>query len=886
MKSAQEIRQTFLDYFASKDHKVVPSAPVVPMNDPTLLFINAGMNQFKDVFLGTGSRDYSRACDTQKCVRVSGKHNDLEEVGVDTYHHTYFEMLGNWSFGDYFKKDAITWAWDLLVNVYGLDPNRLYATVFGGDEEDGLEVDRESEELWAEFTDIPKDRILRFGKKDNFWEMGDTGPCGPCTEIHYDRGPGAGDIPDPNNPGAAVNGDFPRVIEIWNLVFIQYNRNKDGSLEPLPARHVDTGMGFERLVAVLQEKNSNYETDLFAPIFAAIKEHTGVEHGSTESPKDIACRVIADHIRTLCIAFADGALPGNEGRGYVLRRILRRAARFGRQNLEQAKPFIYRLVPSVCKALGDVFSEIAERQDHIALLIESEEVAFAKTLDRGLALFSDLSAKVKGKNQSEIPGEEAFDLYATFGFPRDLVELMAREDGLTVASLGWDKAQEEHRMASKASGSFGQRFDLRLIEGMPATKSSFYREGQCGSGNGVSLRTQPLKLINDRFLILAETPFYSESGGQVGDAGRVSGDGFCFEVESTQKEGSLVIHEGSLSEGSADELPVEVIAEVDVPRRMAIMRNHTATHLLHWALKEVLGDHATQQGSLVGPDKLRFDLTHPVAISAPEVARIESLVNEKIMANKNLVTTLEDLGAAKDRGVTALFGEKYEEDVRVVDIGGYSTELCGGIHVDATGDIGPFLIVSEGAVQAGVRRIEALTGSVAIERLQHERQLLSQSAAALKTKPDDLLPRLVALQQQIKDLRKSGGQKSAADAGALAKTLLAEATDFGGVKVIVTKVDGAAKELAAIADAIRNNHGSAAGLLLNVVGDKVPLVAFASKDIAGKQVHAGKLAKEIASVLGGGGGGRPDFAQAGGKNPDQVEAALAAARAHLETALT
>ncbi len=886
MKTAQEIRQTFLDYFEGKGHKVVPSAPVVPHNDPTLLFINAGMNQFKDVFLGTGTRDYKRACDTQKCVRVSGKHNDLEEVGVDTYHHTYFEMLGNWSFGDYFKRESITWAWDLLVNVYKLDPSRLYVTVFGGDEEDGLGADTEAEALWAEVTDINPDHILRFGKKDNFWEMGDTGPCGPCTEIHYDRGPGAGEIPDSENPGAAVNGDYARVIEVWNLVFIQYNRNKDGSLEDLPEKHVDTGMGFERLVAVLQEKNSNYETDLFAPIFAAIEKHTGVQHKSTESVEDIACRVIADHIRTLCVAFADGALPGNEGRGYVLRRILRRASRFGRQNLNQSKPFIYRLVASVAEALGDIFPEIKERQSHIELLIESEEKAFAKTLDRGLALYGELSAKVKSAGAKEIAGEEAFDLYATFGFPRDLVELMAREDDLTVASAGWDKAQEEHRQASKAAGNFGHRFDLKLLEGQTATKQSFYRAGHCGEGNGVSLETTPVKLIDESFLILEQSPFYSESGGQVGDCGRIKGDDFLFQVTGVYLEGALVIHQGQLLQGNPHTLPGRVMAEVDIERRGAIMRNHTATHLLHWALKKVLGDHATQQGSLVSHDKLRFDLTHPQGISNGELLKIEALVNGKIVENTKLVTSLENLEAAKERGVTALFGEKYDDDVRVVDIGGYSTELCGGTHVDATGDIGPFLILSESSVQAGVRRIEAVTGFVAVEQMQKERELLRLSSAAMKTKAEDLPGRIEALQLQVKELRKSGGQKSAADAGTLAKSLLGKAEEFAGGKMIVAQLDCGAKDLAAVADVLRNNHGALAGLLLGVADGKVPLVAFAAKDLAGSKVHAGKLAKEIAGILGGGGGGRPDFAQAGGKNPGEVEKALEAARAHLTAALS
>ncbi|MCB9833605.1 MAG: alanine--tRNA ligase [Planctomycetes bacterium] len=884
MKSAQEIRQTFLDYFAERGHRIVPSSPVVPQNDPTLLFINAGMNQFKDVFLGNGSRDYSRAADTQKCVRVSGKHNDLEEVGVDTYHHTFFEMLGNWSFGDYFKEDAIRWAWELLVDVYGLDPERIYVTVFGGDEKDGLEPDLEAERLWPSLTGIAPERVLRFGKKENFWEMGETGPCGPCTEIHYDRGPAAGEIADPTNPVTGVNADSPRVIEIWNLVFIQYDRRPDGSLVSLPAKHVDTGMGFERLTSVLQGKNSNYDTDLFAPIFARIAEVTGVTHGGTMSPADIACRVLADHIRTLCVAFADGVLPGNEGRGYVLRRILRRAARFGRQALAQTEPFIHRLVPAVVEVLGGTFPEIPARADHIALLIESEEKAFAKTLDRGLQLYADLAQGVRKRGQERIAGAEAFDLYATYGFPRDLVELMAREDGLAIESASWDEAEERHRQASRTEGSFGHKFDLKELEGLPATESLFYRAGHGGSGDGLASEARPIKLIERGHLVLDRSPFYAESGGQVGDRGTITGPGFRFEVEETRKVGGIVVHEGRLIEGDPAALPEFVTARVDVARREATMRNHTATHLLHWALREVLGDHATQQGSLVAPDRLRFDVTHPRAIGSDEIERIEALVNGRIVANTALGTTLENLDDARARGVTALFGEKYDDLVRVVDIGGYSTELCGGTHVSATGDIGPFLIVAESAVQAGVRRIEAVTGLGAVARIQEERRLLREAAVALKAKPQDLPTRIDQLQQQMRELKKSGGQKAAADAGGLARELLAAAPEQGGARMVVNAVDLPGKDLAALADVLRNNHGATCGLLAASEEGKVTVVAFASAELAGR-VHAGKLVKEIAGMLGGGGGGRPDFAQAGGKEVERLSEALETARSRLREAL-
>lgn len=878
MRTAKEIRATFLKFFEEHEHRVVPSAPVVPQGDATLLFTNAGMNQFKDVFMGVGHRDYSRAADTQKCIRVSGKHNDLEEVGVDTYHHTFFEMLGNWSFGDYFKKEAITWAWEFLTEVCELDPSRIYVTVFGGDADDGLDADTEAESLWPELTGIPKDQVLRFGKKDNFWEMGETGPCGPCTEIHYDLGPEAGEIADPSDARSGVNTDNCRVIEIWNLVFIEYNRSRDGKLSPLPNKHVDTGMGFERLVTVLQGKISNYDTDLFTPIFRGLEEITQTKYGRSMAAADIAFRVIADHVRTLSVAFADGVLPSNEGRGYVMRRILRRAARFGRQSLGQHQPFIHRLVPVVVESLGDVFPEIAARKDHIALLIESEERAFAKTLDRGLDLYHGLSARVKSGGKELIPGEEAYDLYATFGFPRDLVELMAREDGLAVEGHGWDEAQEKHRQASKAEGSFGAGFDTSLIEGLPPTKRSFYREGQVGHGDGLNADAQFVKALDERHLVISHSPFYSESGGQVSDLGVIEGEGFRFIVDQVQSYGSIVVHLGRLEEGSFEKPPLKLKARVDADRRRRIMANHTGTHLLHWALKKVLGDHTTQQGSLVAPDKLRFDVSHRQAITPAEIEEIEKLVNLRVVDNVALVTTAESLDDAKARGVTALFGEKYDDDVRVVDIAGYSTELCGGTHCNATGDIGAFAIISESAVQAGVRRIEAVTGLGAIELIQTERRELRVAAQALKTNSADLLGRIETLQKQVKELKKGGGKKAAADAGELAKNLLSDATEKGDAKIVVARLDVGAKEISGVADVLRNNHGSVCGLLVATAGSKVVLVAFASPDLAKGAVHAGKVAKETAGILGGSGGGRPDFAQAGGKDPSKIGEALERAR--------
>lgn len=875
MKTAAQIRSEFLEFFKEQGHTVVPSAPVVAHDDPTLMFMNAGMNQFKDVFLGTGSRDYSRASDTQKCIRVSGKHNDLEEVGVDTYHHTFFEMLGNWSFGDYFKEEAITWAWELLVNRWGLDPDRVYVTVFGGDEADGLGADEESERLWRELTPINPEHVLRFGKKDNFWEMGDTGPCGPCTEIHYDRGPEADDT---DGKDTWVNSDSARYIELWNLVFIQFNRSEGGDLSPLPKQHVDTGMGFERIVAVLQGKNSNYDTDLFTPIFRRIEEVTGETYTGGDTASDVAFRVIADHVRTLSVAFADGALPGNDGRGYVLRRILRRASRFGRQSLGQTSPFIHKVSSVVGEVLGEAFPEIAQRSDHIALLIESEEKAFAQTLDRGLALYGELSKSVRSEGASVIDGGEAFDLYATFGFPRDLVELMAREDDLSVDSRGWDVAEAAHRDASRSS-TFRYAINPTEIEGTPSTEILVH-------GGSAEQDVHILKCISGEHLILDRTPFYAESGGQMGDRGEIEGDGFRFEVTDTQKHGDVVVHSGRCTEGDVHALPEEAVARVDGAHRRSVQGNHTGTHLLHRALKEVLGDHVTQQGSLVATDRLRFDFTHPMAVSAEDIDTIESIVNDQVSRNAPVQTTVEDLDAARDRGVTALFGEKYAEEVRVVDVGGFSLELCGGTHCDFAGEVGTFCITSESAVQAGVRRIEAVTGAVAIEHLQQVRETLRESAQLMKTKPSELPSRIEALQSQVKELRKSGSRKTASDASGLAKQLLENALSVGDAQVVVSECELPAGELSAVADVIRGRDVPACGLLAARAGGKVVFVTFAHKSLTPKPIHAGELAREIAGLLGGGGGGRPEFAQAGGKNASELPAALDRAREILSKALS
>ena len=685
---AAEVRASYLAFFEEREHAVVPSSPVFPQDDPTLLFTNAGMNQFKDVFLGTGTRDYRRAVDTQKCIRVSGKHNDLEEVGVDTYHHTFFEMLGNWSFGDYFKEEAIVWAWTLLTEVWKLPKERLWATVFGGDEQDGLAADEEAERIWREKTDIDPTHVLRFDKRDNFWEMGETGPCGPCSEIHIDRGEEGCDPTDGADLKIGVNAGNERFIELWNLVFMQFNRLDDGSLKELPAKSVDTGMGFERVLSVLQKKRSNYDTDLFTPIFAALSERTGKGYEAGDEEVDIAFRVCADHLRAVTSALSDGALPSNTGRGYVLRRLIRRAARYGRQALGMEEPFLADVVPAVVGVLGDAFPEMRQRAEHVQLIVREEEESFGRTLGRGLVRFEELAKRVRSGGANELPGAEAFELYATYGFPRDLVELMAREREMTVDTAGWEAAESAHQEASKSEGKFRQLLSAEELEGLESS-STYHDEGDAAHVLEARVTFGARRDDGTVVLVLDRSPFYAESGGQIGDAGTVAAvDGsFQVRVDDTKKVGGVVAHVGELVGGAppASWAGTAVTARVDDERRWLTRKNHTATHLMHAALKEVLGDHVTQQGSYVGPDRLRFDFSHPRGVEPEELERIEQLVNDKVYRNLAVTTTVEDLEAAMERGVTALFGEKYDSRVRVLDVGGWSTELCGGTHVACGG---------------------------------------------------------------------------------------------------------------------------------------------------------------------------------------------------------
>ncbi|MDP6539307.1 MAG: alanine--tRNA ligase [Planctomycetota bacterium] len=895
---AARVRADFIAYFAERGHRHVPSSPVFPADDPTLLFTNAGMNQFKDVFLGTGERAYSRAVNSQKCLRVSGKHNDLEEVGRDTYHHTFFEMLGNWSFGDYFKEEAIPWAWELLTEVWGLDPRRLWVTVFEGDEADGLGPDEESERIWCEMTGIDPARVLRFDRSDNFWEMGETGPCGPCTEIHIDRGGPESDPADGADRAIGVNAGNERFMELWNLVFMQFNRRDDGSLVELPARHVDTGLGFERILAVLQGKGSNYDTDLFAPLFESIGARVGRSYPTGDEETDVAFRVLADHARAVSAALADGVLPSNTGRGYVLRRLIRRAARFARQTLELEEPILCEVSSAVGVVLGDAFGEIRSRSEHLALVIREEEEAFGRTLGRGLVRFAQLAERVAETGERTLPGADAFDLYSTYGFPRDLVELMARERELELDAEGWEAAHQTHRAASRAEGTFRQLLSAEELETLPATHSTVHpdeadAEADAESG-GVESETRLVALLRggegrrDR-LVLEGSPFYAEAGGQVGDRGVVCDveGGFEFTVEDTQKIGGVVVHLGS-AVGEAGP-GAALRARVDGERRARIRRNHTATHLLHGALQRVLGDHVTQQGSHVGPDGLRFDFSNPGGLEPEEIERVEALVNERVCENDPVDTTVEDLEAAKARGVVALFGEKYDDRVRVVDVGGWSTELCGGTHVGAAGEIGPFVILTERAIQAGVRRIEAVTGSAAVEQMQRQRRLLADCARKVKVAPEELGARIEAMQEKLKQARmqrKASSGDELRTAFEHLEGVLGGRLDGGGIAsgaFDLPALDG--RGLSDLADRLGGRFDELALVLAGRDGERVPFLVTCSPAALEAGLAAGDLARELGGRLGGGGGGRPERAQGQGNQAAALPEALEWAREAIESGL-
>ena len=898
MTSAQ-IRQQFLDFFAARGHRVVSSAPVVPAEDPTLLFTNAGMNQFKDVFLGIKTRDYTRAVDTQKCIRVSGKHNDLEEVGRDTYHHTFFEMLGNWSFGDYFKAEAIQWAWELLVGTYGINPNLLYATVFGGDKATGIAPDEEAEKLWPKVTGLPAERVLRFGKKDNFWEMGETGPCGPCSELHIDLGPDRCDKKHIAGHVCAVNGGCSRYVELWNLVFMQFNRLSETELAPLPARHVDTGAGLERITAFLQSKRSNYDTDLFSPIIAATEELAGKKYTSTLGPDshvDNAFRVVADHIRMLSFSIADGSTPSNDGRGYVQRRILRRAVRFGWQHLGLRDPFLHKLVPVVGSVMGGAFPEVVQQAKRIGDILREEEEGFLRTLDRGIALFDDAVSTARSAGHSQIAGGDAFRLYETYGFPIDLTQLMADERGLTVDMAEYQRRMAEHQEISSA----GARKKIDVLVGAPPTDDGQKYLGAEGAGKIVGLerggqyvtQAAPVTPADGAVgLVLDATCFYAEQGGQVGDSGTITTATGEFLVEDTIKIGATVVHTGQVKAGRIElGQPAKLLVH---PRRMDIRRNHTATHLLHWALRQTLGEHVQQAGSLVAHDRLRFDFHHPKAISAADLARIERIVNDRVMADEPVSTEVLPIDAARKLpDVRAFFGEKYEDVVRVVQIGepdsAFSREFCGGTHLDRTGQIGLFKIVAEESVAKGVRRIVAVTGQGAIDAVQGTDQLVGQLVSLLKTGPDQLVERVKGLADEIKQLKKAKAAGSADVASDTLATILNSAEDLpGGGKLCVGELtDATADQMRTGADTLRARAKSAAVLLASRADNKITLIAGVSDDLVARGGHAGNWARQVAALVGGSGGGKPTMAQAGGKDLAKLDEALVKAREILKGMLT
>ena len=854
MMTSNEIRKSFLDFFESKKHSIVSSSPVVLPTDPTLLFTNAGMNQFKEIFLGTRDSADKRIANTQKCIRVSGKHNDLEEVGVDTYHHTFFEMLGNWSFGDYYKKDAISWAWELMTEIWGLKKERIWVTVYNTDDE--------AFNLWKESTDINPSRILRFDEKDNFWEMGETGPCGPCSEIHYDLTPNATATPE------MVNADIPEVIEIWNLVFIQFNRRSDGSLEELSAKHVDTGMGFERICAVLQNKKSNYDTDIFVPILTHISELSGKSY---EGEDAIAMRVIADHIRTLSIAIADGVIPSNEGRGYVLRRLLRRAVRYGR-TLGFSEPFLCKLFPIIEDQLGSTFSELKNQSETIIRTLTAEEESFSKTLDRGITLFEAVSDSLL---QGELfPGHEAFMLYDTFGFPLDLTVLMASEKGLLVDEEEFNNLMDEQRQRARSSRSTDvHNVQMDLISDLVAKKkySSFvgYEKTHC--------KTEILSIIDCNTILLKETPFYSEGGGQVGDQGMIKGDGFIFDVTDTQKvaEG-IILHIGESSLGEPKE-NTEVVAEVDRYRRGQIRRSHTATHLLNAALRQIVDPSIKQAGSLVTPERLRFDFNYYEAIPKELLYQIEQVVNHEIMRNVLIETDEMSLESVKqDSNIQAVFDDKYGDVVRVVSIGEFSAELCGGTHVGMTGDIGTFRIISESSVAAGVRRIEAITGLEAVSWSSQEHDILTKISKNLSVKPYEIMDRLNTISNQLKKAEKQLKEFKMKSAVSNLDDLLSQTKQVSGNNVLASDLGELPMDaLREVLDRLRQKLTSGIIILGSQDNGKACFAASVSNDLVSQGFHAGNLINKVAVIANGGGGGKPDKAQAGGKNGEKVNEAIA-----------
>jgi len=860
-----ELRQAFIDFFDQNDHKVVTSSSLVPGNDPTLLFTNAGMVQFKDVFLGQEKRNYIRATSSQRCVRAGGKHNDLENVGYTARHHTFFEMLGNFSFGDYFKQDAIKFAWHFLTEVIKLPEERLWITVF--------EKDDEAADIWLNEMKVSPQRFSRIGEKDNFWAMGDTGPCGPCSEIFYDHGE---DIP--GGPPGTPEEDGDRYIEIWNLVFMQYNRDKSGQLQPLPKPSVDTGMGLERLAAILQGVHSNYEIDLFQTLIKAT-----AELANTKDLENKSLRVIADHIRACSFLIVDGVIPSNEGRGYVLRRIIRRAIRHGHK-LGIRDVFFHKLVNVLSSLMGDAYPELAAKKDQVSKVLLQEEERFAETLEQGMEILEQEIAALKDK---VIPGQVAFKLYDTYGFPVDLTADIARERKLTLDKIGFDEAMEEQRIRARSAGSFNLDYNEQFkIEGKTEFKgyehlfeqaniSQLFVDGQ---------EVQEITIGQEAIMVLKETPFYAESGGQVGDTGIISNADATFEISDTQKNGDAFMHIGKVLSGSFRQNGV-VEAQVNSQLRAKIAANHSATHLLHATLRKVLGDHVQQKGSLVDPQRLRFDFSHFEAITTEQIREIERMVNAHIRLNHSVETRVMGLDDAKSSGAMALFGEKYAEDVRVLSMSDFSVELCGGTHVNRTGDIGLLKIVAESGVAAGVRRIEAVTAEGALEQIEQNETQMQAAANLLKTQPDSLEAKVQSLVERSRSLEKELQQLKGKLANNQGGELVSQAKEISGVKVLAVKVDGLdAKALRETMDQLKNKLGSCAIVLGVAQGKKVSLVAGVSKDVIAK-IKAGDLVNHVASQVGGKGGGRPDMAMAGGSQPENLDKALASVSSWLENQL-
>ena len=866
-KSTAEIRQAFLDFFHSKGHQVVASSSLVPHNDPTLLFTNAGMNQFKDVFLGLDKRNYSRATTSQRCVRAGGKHNDLENVGYTARHHTFFEMLGNFSFGDYFKHDAIQFAWELLTSEkwFALPKERLWVTVY--------ESDDEAYEIWEKEVGIPRERIIRIGDNkgapyasDNFWQMGDTGPCGPCTEIFYDHGDHIW-----GGPPGSPEEDGDRYIEIWNIVFMQFNRQADGTMEPLPKPSVDTGMGLERIAAVLQHVNSNYDIDLFRTLIQAVAKVTGATDLSNKS-----LRVIADHIRSCAFLIADGVMPSNENRGYVLRRIIRRAVRHGNM-LGAKETFFYKLVGPLIDVMGSAGEDLKRQQAQVEQVLKTEEEQFARTLERGLALLDEELAKLSGDT---LDGETAFRLYDTYGFPVDLTADVCRERNIKVDEAGFEAAMEEQRRRAREASGFGADYNAMISVDSASEFKGYDHLELNGKVTALFVDGKAVDAINagqEAVVVLDQTPFYAESGGQVGDKGELKGANFSFAVEDTQKYGQAIGHIGKLAAGSL-KVGDAVQADVDEARRARIRLNHSATHLMHAALRQVLGTHVSQKGSLVNDKVLRFDFSHNEAMKPEEIRAVEDLVNAQIRRNLPIETNIMDLEAAKAKGAMALFGEKYDERVRVLSMGDFSTELCGGTHASRTGDIGLFRIISESGTAAGVRRIEAVTGEGAIATVHADSDRLSEVAHLLKGDSNNLADKVRSVLERTRQLEKELQQLKEQAAAQESANLSSKAIDVNGVKLLVSELSGVEpKMLRTMVDDLKNQLGSTIIVLATVAEGKVSLIAGVSKDVTDR-VKAGELIGMVAQQVGGKGGGRPDMAQAGGTDAAALPAALASVK--------